>query len=253
MSRVIDINCDLGESILPEDWAKDAELMPYISSCNIACGGHAGNSESIQAAIHNATQHQLAIGAHPSYPDRENFGRQSMKLSDTELRKTLRLQLNSIIEGCNHHGVTLHHVKPHGALYNDAADDLHLAMIIAQEVAHLSGSIKLMGLAESAMLEAAHKVGLDFINEGFMDRNYQPNKRLVPRSEPTALHANLDDSLHQALQFALGEPISIPNGQQLMITVDSICLHGDNPDALAIAQALHQRLAEHKITIYAGR
>ncbi|GAA0201241.1 5-oxoprolinase subunit PxpA [Kangiella japonica] len=252
MIRSIDINCDLGESTNPEDWARDAEIMPYISSCNIACGGHEGNQASVNASIKNAMSHNLAIGAHPSYPDKENFGRKSMSLSDHNLRKTLQQQIALVTDSCNRHGIKLNHVKPHGALYNDAAVNESLAMIFAEVVAQVSGNIKLMGLADSAMKEAANKVGIDFINEGFMDRNYQENKTLVSRTESEALHSTLEESLQQALNFAQGKPIYTPSGQLLSIKVDSICLHGDNPDAVSIAKQLQQRLKDNQIQVRSG-
>jgi len=252
MNRSIDINCDLGESTKPESWARDAEIMPYISSCNIACGGHEGNQASVNASINNALAHNLAIGAHPSYPDKENFGRKSISMGELELRKTLWQQIALIAESCEQHGAKLHHVKPHGALYNDAALDLSLATTIAEVVAQVSGDIKLMGLAESAMKDAAQKVGLEFINEGFMDRNYRANKTLVPRTETKALHGTLEESLQQALSFAQGKSISTPSGQLLSMKVDSICLHGDNPDAVSIAKQLHQSLTDHNIKIRSG-
>lgn len=251
MNTSIDINCDLGESIEPTQWQLDAKLMPYISSCNIACGGHAGNTQTIETSVSNALTHHIAIGAHPSYPDRENFGRKSLKLSESELRKTLREQISNIERACHNKQTQLNHVKPHGALYNDAATDLQLAIIIAEEIARYSTDCKLLGLAESEMYQAANKVGIEFIHEGFMDRNYQPNKTLVPRSEPNALHQSIDDSLLQALNFAQGKAIEIPSGEPLQISVDSICLHGDNPNALAIAKQLNQLLHQNQIIISA--
>ena len=249
MNNSIDINCDLGESVDPKQWADDARLMPYISSCNIACGGHAGNNESIKVSVQNANSHQLAIGAHPSYPDKDNFGRTSLSLSEKELRQTLQQQIIAVSDACKAQSVDLVHVKPHGALYNDAATNLSLAMIIAEEIAKISSGICFMGLAESAMLDAANKVGLHYIHEGFMDRNYQQNKTLVPRSEPNALHNARQTSLQQALNFAQGRAIHTPSGQALNITVDSICLHGDNPDALAIAQELQKLFKQNSIAI----
>ena len=252
MNKSIDINCDLGESINPKQWAQDAELMPYISSCNIACGGHAGNKESIRVSIRSAKQHNVSVGAHPSYPDKENFGRKSIRISEKELRQTLSQQIKLVLTACSEQSEKLIHVKPHGALYNDAATNLSLALIIAEEIAKVSENLRLMGLAESAMLDAANKVGLQYINEGFMDRNYQNDKTLVPRSQPHALHESHQRSLHQALCFAQGKSINLPNNEPLNITVDSICLHGDNPNALSIAQELYQLLQEKHIAISSG-
>lgn len=251
MNTTIDINCDLGESVESAQWQLDAKLMPYISSCNIACGGHAGNIESISVSIDNALKNNISIGAHPSYPDKENFGRKSLNLSVSELRQTLSEQILTVEKRCHDKQTTLSHVKPHGALYNDAATDLKLAMVIAEEVARCSTSYKLFGLAESEMYQAAQRVGIDFVHEGFMDRNYQDNKTLVQRSEPNALHSSLDISLRQALQLAKGEAITTANNSLIKLQVDSICLHGDNPDAQAIAKQLHDLLRTNDIGIAA--
>ncbi|WP_068994525.1 5-oxoprolinase subunit PxpA [Kangiella sediminilitoris] len=247
----IDINCDLGESTNPEHWESDALLMPYISSCNIACGGHAGNEASVRASVRNAYSHNLSIGAHPSYPDKENFGRRSIPIDDDSLRQTISEQITLVLRECESQQTKLSHVKPHGALYNDAAKDLSLALLVAEEVAKISPELKLMGLAESEMYEAAKKAGLEFIHEGFMDRNYQADKTLVPRTENNALHESLEDSLNQALSFALGSPIQTPDNVELQIIIDSICLHGDNPNALSMAKQLYQRLEEHDFKVRA--
>ncbi|WP_026309354.1 5-oxoprolinase subunit PxpA [Kangiella aquimarina] len=245
----IDINCDLGESINPQQWEADSHLMPYISSCNIACGGHAGNSESIKVTVANAVHNQLKIGAHPSYPDKDNFGRVSMTIGEQELRQTLRQQIESIAEECQRQNTKLHHIKPHGALYNDAAANKELAFIIAEEIKHFDAHIKLMGLAHSNLYSAAQELELDFLHEGFMDRNYHANTHLVPRGHMQALHKTLEESLTQALNLAKGQAINSIEGTPLTLKVDTICLHGDNPNAKDIAQRLYQLLREHDIEI----
>lgn len=247
--KFIDINCDLGESTNRQQWETDAHLMPYISSCNIACGGHAGNSESVKVTIANAIHNQLKIGAHPSYPDKENFGRISINISEPELRQTLRQQIEAIAEECERQQTELHHVKPHGALYNDAAANKDLAYIIADEIKNFDSDLKLMGLAQSNLYQAAQELDLDFLHEGFMDRNYHANTHLVPRGHTQALHKSLDESLNQALKLAIGEAITSIEGSPLNLKVDSICLHGDNPNAKDIAQRLYQLLREHGIEI----
>lgn len=247
--KSIDINCDLGESINPQQWEEDAHLMPYISSCNIACGGHAGNQESIKVSVANAIHNQLNIGAHPSYPDRKNFGRISLEISEQELRKTLQQQIHSLAAECERQNTSLHHVKPHGALYNDAAANQKLAYIIVEEVKKISPELILVGLAQSAMHQAAKELDVTFWHEGFMDRNYQANGQLVPRSQPQALHKNITESLQQALKLAQKQTIISIEGTPLDLTVDTICLHSDNPDAKAIAQQLYQMLREHQIEI----
>ncbi|ACV25982.1 5-oxoprolinase subunit PxpA [Kangiella koreensis] len=245
----IDINCDLGESINPQQWEADSHLMPYISSCNIACGGHAGNQESIKVTIANAIHNQLKIGAHPSYPDKDNFGRVTMKISEQELRQTLRQQIEAIAEECQRQNTDLHHIKPHGALYNDSTANKELAYIIADEVKNFNANIKLMGLAQSNLFTVAQELSLNFLHEGFMDRNYHANTHLVPRGHTQAMHKSLEESLSQALKLAKGEAISSIEGIPLTLKVDTICLHGDNPNAKDIAQRLYQLLREHDIEI----
>lgn len=247
--KSIDINCDLGESINPQQWEADSRLMPYISSCNIACGGHAGNQESIKVTITNAIHNQLNIGAHPSYPDKDNFGRVTMKISEQELRQTLRQQIEAIAEECQRQNTDLRHIKPHGALYNDAAANKELAYIIADEVKTFDADIKLMGLAQSNLFTVAQELGLDFLHEGFMDRNYHANTHLVPRGHTLAMHKSLEESLTQALNLSKGLAISSIEGTPLTLKVDTICLHGDNPSARDIAQRLYQLLREHDIEI----
>jgi UPF0271 protein len=247
--KSIDINCDLGESINPQQWEADSHLMPYISSCNIACGGHAGNPQSIKVTVANAIHNQLKIGAHPSYPDKDNFGRVTMTVGEQELRQTLRQQIESIAEECQRQNTDLHHIKPHGALYNDAAANKELAYIIADEVKKFDANIKLMGLAQSNLFTAAQELGLDFLHEGFMDRNYHANTHLVPRGHTQAMHKSLEESLSQALSLAKGLAISSIEGTPLTLKVDTICLHGDNPSARDIAQRLYQLLREHEIEI----
>lgn len=248
-SKIIDINCDLGESTNPSQWQLDSALMPYISSCNVACGGHAGNQESIRVTIANAIQHKLTIGAHPSYPDKDNFGRVSIALSEQSLRQTLQEQIRSLVGECERQNSKLHHVKPHGALYNDAAANIDLANLIAEEVKKIDPALVLVGLARSKMHEAAKNLGLTFWHEGFMDRNYQANAQLVPRSHTQALHKSVNESLHQALTLAKGLPITSIEGTPLELSVDTICLHGDNPSAQDIAKQLYQLLQENNISI----
>jgi len=247
--KSIDINCDLGESINPQQWEADSHLMPYISSCNIACGGHAGNPQSIKVTVANAIHNQLKIGAHPSYPDKDNFGRVTMTVGEQELRQTLRQQIESIAEECQRQNTDLHHIKPHGALYNDAAANKELAYIIADEVKKFDANIKLMGLAQSNLFTVAQELELDFLHEGFMDRNYHANTHLVARGHTQAMHKSLEESLSQALSLAKGLAISSIEGTPLTLKVDTICLHGDNPSARDIAQRLYQLLREHEIEI----
>ncbi len=245
----IDINCDLGESIEPDQWEKDALLMTYISSCNIACGGHAGNTQSIETSINNALKHKLKIGAHPSFPDKKNFGRKEMDISEKDLRGALRSQLNTFHSICKKQQAKIHHIKPHGALYNLAAKDIKLAVLISEEVSKVFKDIALMGLAHSLMTDAANQVGIPFINEGFMDRYYHASGQLVSRKHPLAVHTELKRCLEQATRLATRKTIQTLEGEYLELKVDSICLHGDHENALPVARQLHQAFDKKDIQI----
>ena len=245
----IDINCDLGEGGSDSSLQHDASLMPFISSCNIACGGHAGNPRTMHATVQNAKTHRLKIGAHPSFPDQENFGRIAIKISAKDLRVSISEQLNSFAKICHHQQVKYHHVKPHGALYNLAAQDQELATLLAEEIAKISEDIIFMGLANSLMQDAAQKVGIAFWQEGFIDRLYHVNGHLVSRTHPMAVHKDVSTCLTQALQLAQQEAIMTLENQPLTIAADSLCLHGDNEQALTIAEQLFSFLKDNNITI----
>ncbi len=250
MSQVsIDINCDLGESIFAADWENDSKLMPYISSANIACGGHAGNIESIKVSIVNSKKHDLKIGAHPSFPDKKNFGRAVMDISNTELRGSIRQQLELFKGIADKESSDVNHIKPHGALYNLAAKDKSFALVIAEEIARLSTDIKLMGLADSEMEQAAKSTGVEYISEAFMDRLYHENGTLVSREHLMAVHTSIDTCTEQALDLVLKKPIITFENTHKIINAQSICLHGDNPLAIEIAKALHVKLKQHNISI----
>lgn len=232
MKTHLDLNADLGEG-----YPLDAQLMPLISSANIACGGHAGDVDSIRATVRLAHQHHVRIGAHPSYPDREGFGRKSMTLTPSQLVFSLTAQLWAIKAVSIEEGVSVAYVKPHGALYNDAARDPELARQIAQLIREIDPDLALMGLAGSELVLAGRNAGLTVIEEGFADRAYLPDGSLMPRDQPGAVLEQIDDVVVQAL--ALSQ------------RVDSLCLHGDNPAAIAQAQAIRTALQNAGIRISA--
>src|SRR6185436_7938879 len=178
MSRAIDLNADVGEGC-----GQDAALMPLISSANIACGGHAGDTDSMQEAVALALAHGVAIGAHPSFPDRERFGRRDMQLSARELHECIVAQIESLVSVAQKQGTRLRHVKPHGALYNMAARDAELAETVVTAIRSVEPSLMLFGLAGSVMLTVAERLGLRAISEAFADRAYRPDGSLQPRNE----------------------------------------------------------------------
>jgi UPF0271 protein len=245
----IDINCDLGEGLTLADAHQDALLMPYISSCNIACGGHAGNLETIEAAINSALQHQLKIGAHPGYPDKTHFGRSSSVLSAIEIVESLRQQIDLFVDVANKKNTTLNHIKLHGALYNDVEHNRELANVIADYIVKDFPDIHIYGLAQGQFQNICEDKGLKFIAEGFMDRRYQPDGKLTPRSESHAVITDDEHCIQQALALAKMQAIETSSGEFITPGVETICLHGDNENALTIASRLFQALADNGVVV----
>ncbi len=245
----IDINCDLGEGSTLLDGDNDALLMPFLSSCNIACGGHAGNSITVDYAIKNALQHQLKIGAHPSYPDLESFGRKSLSLSADKVVASLRQQLDLFLIAVNENDAKLNHIKLHGALYNDVEKDRDLANAIADYFSETFPNIHIYGLAQGRFQTVCEDKNLRFIPEGFIDRRYQTDGSLLARSETGAVLTQNNQCIQQALAFAKGQPIVSSTGALISPEVETICLHGDNENALAIARELHHEFVNYGISV----
>jgi len=228
----IDLNADLGEGD-----ACDAELLKIVSSCNVACGGHAGDAETMRKTVLSAMENDVSIGAHPSYPDREGFGRRSGYLAGEELLTSLTTQILALNSIVTEFGATLTHVKPHGALYNDAVNDRELADVIASAISAAAPGAAFVGLPNSELQNAAAEFDLVFVGEGFIDRAYQNDGQLVPRSEPGAVHKSLD--------------LVIPQAVSLVGKVDTLCIHGDTPGAAEAAAALRQELEKKGVEIRA--
>lgn len=244
--KTVDLNADLGEGA-----AYDAELLGLISSANIACGLHAGSAPIMQQAIDYAKQNNVIIGAHPSFPDRENFGRSEMQLNETELKAWLYYQLGAIQAMCRANGVRLAYVKPHGALYNQAARDEQLAKWIVETVYAFDPTLKLMGLAHSRLISQAEKLGMQTISEVFADRRYQKDGSLVPRSHSQAQLLTIDEVITQVLQMVETGTVNTLDGETIPVLAESICLHGDGPHALPFAQRINQALKAANIHIQA--
>jgi UPF0271 protein len=240
----IDLNADLGEGE-----ACDAELLQVVSSCNIACGGHAGDAESIEATLREALARGVNVGAHPAYPDREGFGRRSRFMSGEPLRDALRSQLDDFGRAAARLGATVTHVKPHGTLYTDAVVDAELADIIAGVVAEVPGKPMLVGQPGTALESAAEAHGLGFIAEAFVDRAYQPNGQLVPRSQPGAVHGDIAQIQRQAVSLARDGTVQCPDGSMVPVRADTLCIHGDTPGAAAAARAVRDALEHEGIEI----
>ena len=234
----IDLNCDLGESFGAYTLGSDAAIMPYITSANVACGFHAGDPAVMDATVRLCAAHGVRVGAHPSTPDLQGFGRREMALSTDEAETLVLYQVGALAAFCRAHGVDLVHVKPHGALYNQAARDPALAAAVARGVRRFSRELALVGLAGSALVAAASEAGLKALNEGFPDRAYNPDGSLRSRKLPGAV---LDDPAQVAANAVRLERDGIvtPSGA---IRLDTLCLHGDNPIAVEAAKAVRQAL-----------
>lgn len=242
----VDLNADLGEGA-----PHDAELLALVSSANIACGWHAGDARLMQATVDAALQRGVAIGAHPSYPDRENFGRSEMQLSPADVRADLIYQIGALDALVRAAGGRLHHVKPHGALYNQAARDPALADAIATAVLDVNPSLALYGLAGSELLRAAERAGLRAVAEVFADRGYRADGSLVPRSQPGALVHDVGEAVARTLRMVREGVVQAVTGETVPLQAQTICLHGDGPQALAFARAIHGALTTAGVSLHA--
>lgn len=248
MTSVIDLNCDLGEGLPQVD---DDALMPLVSSCNIACGGHTGDSASMRRAVRSALRAGVAVGAHPSYPDRDHFGRRSVSLKEDQLTQAILEQCRALADIAAREGARLHHVKPHGALYNDLATDEGPGGAFLDAVTQLDPVPMVYGLAGSPFSEQVIARGLRFIHEGFADRRYASMDRLLPRSRPGAVLTDNDQVLAQVEALVLrGSTDSVEQGGA-ELPVESICIHSDTPRAPALLRSIRVRLEEHHVLIRA--
>lgn len=240
----IDINADLGEGFL-----FDEELMKLVSSCNIACGGHAGTVNSMRATVWLAKKHGVTIGAHPSYPDPENFGRKEMDIAPEMLKNTLKTQIYQLINIAREEGTVVRYVKPHGALYNKVATDVELAELLVDVVKEIEPSVGIMGLANSVLEDVAKKNYLFFIRESFADRRYHATGTLVARSNPKGVIHNKTEVWEQVKNMVLAAKVVSIEQQNLGMNIDSVCFHGDTPEALELLTYVYKQLKENKITI----
>ena len=242
----VDLNVDLAEGC-----GNDERLLQLVSSANVACGLHAGDYNEMRKAIQWAKANNVRVGAHPSFPDRENFGRTNMQLADDELRACLLYQLGAVKALCEAENVLLAYVKPHGALYNQAAKDPALARLIAQTIKAFDPKLALMGLSGSLMLNVAQEEGLSIISEVFADRHYLADGSLVPRTRDDALVENDEEAISQVLQMVLEGTVPTIEGSKVAIQADSICLHGDGAHAIEFAEKIRVALSKNQIEINA--
>ena len=247
--RRIDLNCDMGESFGAWRMGADAEVMPLVSSANIACGFHAGDGATIRQTIELALAHGVAVGAHPGLPDLQGFGRRAMKISPQEMYDLVLYQAGALQAFARVAGVPLHHVKCHGALYNTAAGDEALSDAMARAVRDLGADVILYALAGSTMADVARRYGLRVAAEGFADRAYRDDGTLAPRGTDGAMIEDEARAVAQALSMVREGRVTSVTGNAVAVVPDTLCLHGDQPGAVAFARALRAAFAASGVEI----
>lgn len=238
----VDLNCDLGESFGTYTIGMDASLMPYITSANVACGYHAGDAVVMEKTARLCRENGVAIGAHPGFPDLQGFGRRNMAVTPQEAKVYVQYQVGALLAFCREQGLNLHHVKPHGALYNMAAKDYDLAEGICLGIRAAAPDTAVLGLSGSEMIRAAEAVGLKAANEVFADRAYQPDGTLVPRKQPGAMIEDEEEAIARVIRMVTQGKVKDNDGADISIRADSVCVHGDNPRAIDFTSRIRKAL-----------
>lgn len=249
MSATIDFNCDLGEDESAEGCLRERAILPHISSINVACGMHAGSEQTMLRTMREAAAHGIAIGAHPSLDDREGFGRRELLVTGDEAYALVLYQLGAAAAVALAAGVRLNHIKPHGALYNMAARDAALAGALARAVRDFDPGLVLYALAGSALARAGEASGLRIANEAFADRSYQADGSLTPRSRTDALIHDTNVAAAQVAGLVRDKVVRATDGTRVAVSADTICIHGDVPQAPAFAMRLRAELEKLGISV----
>ncbi|GAK54404.1 hypothetical protein U14_05689 [Candidatus Moduliflexus flocculans] len=247
--RYIDLNCDMGESFGCYELGRDAEMMPLISSANIACGFHAGDPSVMRRTVSLAARHGVGIGAHPGFPDLAGFGRRDMRMEADELRDALIYQISALMGFAQALGTRVRHVKPHGALYNMAANDEPMARAIVTAISELDANLILVGLAGSQLLKIAQAGGLNAIGEVFADRAYHADGRLVSRKTPGAVLTDSAVVAERVVKMVNERKVTTLEGVECELDFETVCLHGDTAGAVEHARAIVERLRRDGVQI----
>jgi UPF0271 protein len=245
----VDLNCDMGESFGAYQMGTDLQIMPLVSSANIACGFHAGDPSVMHKTLVAAVAQGVAIGAHPGLPDLVGFGRRTMQITPQEAYDMVVYQVGALAGFAKAVGVSLHHVKPHGALYNMAAKDRALADAIARAVRDIDASLVLYGLAGSELIHEGEAAGLKVASEVFADRSYQADGSLTPRSQPNALLESDEEAVQQVLTMVTEKRVKAVTGEWVSLEADTICIHGDGAHALSFAHKVKEALQQAGVEI----
>lgn len=242
MSRSIDLNCDMGEGFGAYTLGDDVALLDYVTSANIACGFHAGDPATMRQTVQLAVQKDVAVGAHPGLPDLLGFGRRRMEVSAQDVYDLTLYQVGALDAFARAAGAALRHVKPHGALYNMAARDTMLAQAIADAVYRLDPRLVLVGLSGSELIRAGEARGLKTASEVFADRNYEADGSLTPRSHPDALIADAEQAAERVVGVVQHGRVASRQGTDVPLRAETICIHGDTPNAVEFARTIRQKL-----------
>jgi 5-oxoprolinase (ATP-hydrolysing) subunit A len=249
--KTVDLNCDMGESYGAWRMGADADIMPLISSANIACGFHGGDPATIRKTVRLAVDHGVAIGAHPSLPDLQGFGRRAMKITAQDMYDLIVYQAGAVEAFARAAGAKLHHVKCHGALYNMAANDEALSDAMVRATRDLGTAVYLYALSNSKNFQAAKRQNVPVLGEVFADRGYSDDGTLAPRDKPGGMIEEEAKSVKQALAMVEEGIVTSLSGKRIAVAADTLCLHGDQPQAVAFAKALRKTFAEKGITVAA--
>lgn len=250
-SNTLDINCDLGESYGIYRTLSDEAILPLITSANIACGFHAGDPAMMRLTVERALLHQVAIGAHPGLPDLQGFGRRRMEITPREAYDMVVYQMGALDAFVRASGGRMHHVKPHGALYNMAAEDAKLAEAIAEAIYQVQPELYLYGLAGSELIHSANRIGLRSVSEVFADRTYGADGKLTPRSQAGALIEESGQAIAQVLRMVKEGVVISTDGTLVPIKAETVCIHGDGSNALAFAQEIRRVLESEGVRLSA--
>ena len=245
----ININCDLGEKSKHHSNKYDPDLLEIVNSANVACGFHAGDDKSMSQVIQISKKNGVSIGAHPSFNDPENFGRQRMNLSSSEVRKLIIDQYEILQKIAENYGDKVTHIKPHGALNNMACEDIELATTLAKAINEISKDLIYLVPTGSKMEEAAKKLNMKIACEIFADRNYEDDGNLVSRKKPHALITNPEEAKKHVLNMVKNQSLNCHSGKQIPCEIDSVCIHGDNESSLATAKSIRENLVENGLKL----
>ncbi|MFV8828417.1 LamB/YcsF family protein [Alkalihalobacterium sp. APHAB7] len=249
MKRTIDLNSDIGESFGAYQIGNDAEVIKYISSANIACGYHAGDHNVMHETIKLAVKEKVKIGAHPGLPDLLGFGRRVLQVEPNDVYNFTIYQLGALEGFAKLHQTTLHHVKPHGALFNMASTDILLARAIAEAVYDFNPQLLLFGLAGGKLIQAGQEIGLQVVEEVFADRTYQADGTLTPRTSPNAIITDFDEALERVYRMILKGEVETIEGPVMPINAQTVCVHGDSTHALDFVKRLKLELEKREIQV----